>query len=323
MKTIDSTSFHFPDQQEVFHGKVRDVYTLGQDLLIMVVTDRISAFDVVLPRSIPFKGQVLNQIAAHFLMATADDVPNWMLAMPDPNVTAGIRCHPFKVEMVIRGYLCGHAWRMYRSGNRSICGVKLPSGLKENDPLPEPIITPTTKASEGHDRDLSRQEIIASGLVSESDYTILENYTHRLYRKGTAMAARQGLILADTKYEFGKDSQGKIRIIDEIHTPDSSRYFYADGFEYRQKKGLPQKQLSKEFLRQWLIENNFSGQPGQSLPVITDEMVESVSSRYIELYEQLIGQSFQPDTSSDPIQRIENNVLNWLRSRQQSDTVNS
>jgi phosphoribosylaminoimidazole-succinocarboxamide synthase len=315
MKTIDSTSFHFPDQQDVFHGKVRDVYTVGQDLLIMVVTDRISAFDVVLPRSIPFKGQVLNQIAAHFLMATAEEVPNWMLAMPDPNVTAGIRCHPFKVEMVIRGYLCGHAWRLYRSGNQSICGVKLPPGLKENDPLPEPIITPTTKASEGHDRDLSRQEIISGGLVCESDYTILENYTQRLYRKGRAMAARQGLILADTKYEFGRDASGQIRIIDEIHTPDSSRYFYADGFEQRQKKGLPQKQLSKEFLRQWLIENDFSGMPGQTLPVITDEIVERVSARYIELYEKLIGEPFQPDTSADPVQRIENNVLNWLKSR--------
>jgi phosphoribosylaminoimidazole-succinocarboxamide synthase len=312
MTAIQKTCFHFPGQTSVYHGKVRDVYTIDHDLLVMIVSDRISAFDVILPRPIPFKGQVLNRIAHHFMQATADVVPNWIIAMPDPNVTIGKKCAPFKVEMVIREYLSGHAWRTYQSGKRMLCGVKLPDNLKENDRLPEPIITPTTKASEGHDEDISRDEIISKAIVSKSDYEKLETYTHALFRRGSEMAALQGLILVDTKYEFGKDEDGNILLIDEIHTPDSSRYFYAEGYEDRQKKGEPQKQLSKEFLRQWLIENNFMGKEGQTVPPMKDEIVQMVSLRYIELFEKITGTPFRPDTSPEPLQRIEKNVTDWL-----------
>jgi phosphoribosylaminoimidazole-succinocarboxamide synthase len=313
MIAIEYTDFHFPEQTSVYRGKVRDVYTIGEDLLVMIVSDRISAFDVILPRPVPYKGQALNQLAFHFMQATAELVPNWMIAMPDPNVTIGKKCTPFKVEMVIRGYLSGHAWRLYRSGKRMICGVSMPEGLKENDPFPEPIITPTTKAAEGHDEDLSREEIIRKGILSEDDWMILEKYTRNLFQKGTEMAKKQGLILVDTKYEFGKDKEGNILLIDEIHTPDSSRYFYSEGYESRQKNGQPQKQLSKEFLRQWLIENNFMGQEGQKVPEMTDEIVNSVSERYIELFEKITGKKFVPDTSADPLSRIERNVISWLK----------
>ncbi len=308
---IQETHFNLPNQTAFYKGKVRDVYSVADKYLVMVVTDRISAFDVVLPRPIPFKGQVLNQIAAKFLEATKDIVPNWVLAVPDPNVTIGVKCEPFMVEMVIRGYLAGHAWREYKSGKRSICGVAMPDGLKENDRLPEPIITPSTKATEGHDLDISREEIIAQGLVNENDYHKLEEYTLRLFQRGTEMAAQQGLILVDTKYEFGK-SGNIIYLMDEIHTPDSSRYFYAEGYEARQQKGEAQKQLSKEFVREWLIANNFMGDKGQTVPELTDEFITSVSDRYIELFEKITGNKFVKGDSTDVMKRIERNILSAL-----------
>lgn len=305
------TQFQFPNQTAFYKGKVRDVYTIGEDKLVMIASDRISAFDVVLPRAIPFKGQVLNQIAAHMLDATSDVVPNWKIASPDPNVTIGYRCEPYKVEMVIRGYLTGHAWRTYKSGARTLCGVALPEGLKEHDKLPEPIITPTTKASAGHDEDISREEIIRQGIVSEEEYIILEKYTRALYQRGTEIAAAQGLILVDTKYEFGKRN-GEILLMDEIHTPDSSRYFYKEGYEERQQRGEQQKQLSKEFVREWLIANNFMGKEGQTVPEMTDEYVNSVSERYIELYEQVTGKKFEKQDYTNALQRIERAVLSVL-----------
>lgn len=309
MKAIKETHFNFPKQTNFYKGKVRDVYTIDNQLMAMVVTDRISAFDVVLPEAIPFKGQVLNQIAAKFLAATQDIVPNWVLATPDEMVTIGRICEPFKVEMVIRGYLAGHASREYNLGKRSVCGVALPEGLKENDKLPMPIITPTTKAAVGHDEDISKEDILAKGIVSLQDYEKLEAYTHALYKRGTEMAAERGLILVDTKYEFGKVGD-TIYLIDEIHTPDSSRYFYADGYEKRQEAGEPQKQLSKEFVRKWLIENNFQGKDGQVVPTMTADIVNSISERYIELYEQITGDKFLKNTSSDILNRIETNVNN-------------
>lgn len=311
MKAIKETNFNFPQQSNFYKGKVRDVYTIDDQLMAMVVTDRISAFDVVLPEAIPFKGQVLNQIAAKFLAATQDIVPNWVLATPDEMVTIGRICEPFKVEMVIRGYLAGHASREYALGKRAVCGVALPEGLKENDKLPEPIITPTTKAAVGHDEDISKEDILAKGIVSLLDYEKLEAYTHALYKRGTEMAAERGLILVDTKYEFGKVGD-TIYLIDEIHTPDSSRYFYADGYETRQQSGEPQKQLSKEFVRKWLIENGFQGKDGQVVPEMTEEIVGSISERYIELYEQITGDKFVKNTSSNILQRIETNVNNAL-----------
>lgn len=305
---------NLPEITNFYRGKVRDVYTIGDKYLVMLASDRISAFDVVLPRGIPYKGQVLNQTAAHFLQATSDLVPNWLLATPDPNVSLGLKCTPFKVEMVIRGYLAGHAAREYKAGKRMLCGVHLPEGLKENDKLPEPIITPTTKASEGHDEDISREEILNQGIVSEQDYTILEEYTRKLFAKGTEMAAERGLILVDTKYEFGKDADGKIRLIDEIHTPDSSRYFYAEGYEQRQQSGEAQKQLSKEFVRQWLIANGFQGQVGQVVPTMTDEFLTDVSLRYRELYEQISGKAFVPRPSGENIEDIEARITTALTS---------
>ncbi len=310
-QTIAATDFHFPGQTAVYKGKVRDVYRIENKLLVMVVSDRISAFDVILPRTIPYKGQVLNQLAAHFLHETASLVPNWVLATPDPNVTIGRLCDPYKVEMVIRGYLAGHAWRTYASGKRELCGVILPDGLKENDPLPEPIITPTTKSDHGHDEDISREEIIRKGIVSRDDYEVLEQYTRLLYRKGSEMAAEKGLILVDTKYEFGH-SGDKIVLIDEIHTPDSSRYFYAEGYQARQIRGEPQQQLSKEFLRQWLIQHHFQGLEGQLVPVMDDEIVLEVSSRYIELFEKITGRSFEKSVTSDILARVEKNILRYL-----------
>jgi phosphoribosylaminoimidazole-succinocarboxamide synthase len=307
MKAIKETHFNFPKQTNFYKGKVRDVYTIDNQLMAMVVTDRISAFDVVLPEAIPFKGQVLNQIAAKFLAATQDIVPNWVLATPDEMVTIGRICEPFKVEMVIRGYLAGHASREYALGKRSVCGVALPEGLKENDKLPQPIITPTTKAAVGHDEDISKEAILAQGIVSEQ----LERYTHALYQRGTEIAAERGLILVDTKYEFGKVGD-TIYLIDEIHTPDSSRYFYADGFEERQKNNEPQKQLSKEFVRKWLIENGFQGKDGQVVPLMTEEIVNSISERYIELYEQITGDMFFKNPTSSIANRIETNVNNAL-----------
>jgi len=295
---LQKTDFQFPQQTKVYHGKVRDVYFIGEDLLVMVASDRISAFDVILPEPIPFKGQVLNQIAGHMLDATSAVVPNWKIASPDPNVTIGHRCEPFKVEMVIRGYLTGHAWRTYKSGLRTLCGVSLPEGLKEHDKLPSPIITPTTKADEGHDQDISKEEIIAQGIVSAEDYAMLEKYTHALYQKGTEIAAEQGLILVDTKYEFGKKN-GQILLMDEIHTPDSSRYFYAEGYQKRQDSGEQQRQLSKEFVREWLIENNFMGKEGQNVPEMSAEWIQEISQRYIELYEKVIGRPFEPMLLSD------------------------
>lgn len=313
-QALVKTAFQFPGQKNLYEGKVRDVYNINDELLVMVVSDRISAFDVVLPKGIPFKGQVLNQIAAKFLDATADIVPNWKLATPDPNVTVGIYCEPFKVEMVIRGYLTGHAWREYRSGKRSLCGVQLPEGMVENQKFPEPILTPTTKASHGHDEDISREEIIASGLVSQSDYEKLEDYTRKVFQRGTEMAAAKGLILVDTKYEFGM-SNGQIYLIDEIHTPDSSRYFYAAGYEERLARGEQQKQLSKEFVRQWLIENGFQGKDGQEIPFMPDDFVNSVTSRYIELFENITGDRFVRSDVSDLHTRIEQNVLAYLSKR--------
>jgi phosphoribosylaminoimidazole-succinocarboxamide synthase len=295
---LKGTQFNLPGQTSLYTGKVRDVYNIENEYLIMVVSDRISAFDVVLPRGIPYKGQVLNQIASKFLDATADIVPNWKIDSPDPNVTVGHMAQPYKVEMVIRGYVTGHAWREYRSGKRTLCGVPMPDGLKEHDKLPEPIITPTTKAAEGHDEDISREEILASGLVTEADYAQLEEYTRKLFQRGTEMAAAMGLILVDTKYEFGK-KDGKIMLIDEIHTPDSSRYFYADGYEERQARGEQQKQLSKEFVRQWLISHGFQGKEGQVVPEMPDAFVQEVSDRYIELFENITGEKFvKADTSS-------------------------
>jgi len=308
MKAIKETNFNFPRQSSFYKGKVRDVYTIDHRFMTMVVTDRISAFDVVLPEAIPFKGQVLNQIAAKFLKATADIVPNWVIDVPDEMVTIGRICEPFKVEMVIRGYLAGHAWREYSSGKRSVCGEVLPDGLKENDKLPEPIITPTTKAHVGHDEDISRADILAKGIVSIQDYDKLEAYTHALYKRGTEMAAERGLILVDTKYEFGKVGDD-IFLIDEIHTPDSSRYFYSGGYEERQHTGEPQKQLSKEFVRKWLIENGFQGKEGQVVPEMTPELVNSISERYIELYEQITGDRFVKNDDDNVLKRIEGNVL--------------
>lgn len=291
MKAIKTTNFEFPEQREIYHGKVRDVYSIGEELLLMVTTDRISAFDCILPKAIPYKGQVLNQIANHFLKATSNIIPNWVLAAPHSHVTIGKKCQAFKVEMVVRAYLCGHAWREYAAGKRILCGVEMPEGMKENDPFPEPIITPATKAEEGHDEDISREEIIEQGIVYESDYIALEKYSLQLFGRGTEMASDQNLILADTKYEFGKIGNN-IYLIDEIHTPDSSRYFYKEGYEERQKKGERQKQLSKEFVREWLIEHNFQGKEGQQMPEMPDEFVQAVSDRYIELYEKITGLSF-------------------------------
>jgi phosphoribosylaminoimidazole-succinocarboxamide synthase len=312
MKAIKETNFRLPGQTAFYRGKVRDVYSIGNKL-VMVASDRISAFDVVLPEAIPYKGQVLNQIAAKFLQATKDMVPNWLLAVPDPNVSIGLRCNAMPVEMVIRGYLAGHAWREYNSGKRTLCGVSLPEGLKENDKLPSPIITPTTKASEGHDQDISREEILAKGIVAKDDYEKMEKYTHALFRKGTEMAAQRGLILVDTKYEFGKLGN-EIYLIDEVHTPDSSRYFYMDGYEERQKKGEKQKQLSKEFVRQWLIENGFQGKEGQKVPEMTPEIVKGISERYIELFERVTGENFRKAETDQIYERIEKNILKALPS---------
>ena len=313
MTAIKETQFQFPKQSAFYKGKVRDVYTINDQYMAMVVTDRISAFDVVLPEAIPFKGQVLNQIAAKFLAATKDIVPNWVLNVPDEMVTIGRICEPFKVEMVIRGYLAGHAWREYSAGKRTVCGVSLPDGLKENDKLPSPIITPTTKAAVGHDEDISKEDILAKGIVSMFDFTHLENYTQALYKRGTEMAAERGLILVDTKYEFGKVGDD-IYLIDEIHTPDSSRYFYAEGYEERQLNNEPQKQLSKEFVRKWLIENGFQGKDGQSVPAMDDALINSISERYIELYEQITGDQFVKNESNDVLSRIEKNINTGINS---------
>jgi len=310
---IKETNFRFPNQQDFYRGKVRDIYYFS-DLLVMVASDRISAFDVVLPKAIPFKGQVLNQIAAKFLKATSDIVPNWITSSPDPNVSVGLKCQPYAVEMVIRGYLAGHAWREYKAGKRMLCGVALPDGLKENDRLPSPIITPTTKAMEGHDEDISREDILAQGIVVESEYKQLEAYTQALFARGTEMAATQELILVDTKYEFGK-LNSEIILIDEIHTPDSSRYFYKKGYEERQQSGETQKQLSKEFVRQWLIENGFQGKEGQAIPEMTDEVVNSISERYIELFEKVTGESFHKDGNQNTLERIETNISTYLQNR--------
>jgi phosphoribosylaminoimidazole-succinocarboxamide synthase len=310
-KTLTTTNFNLPGQTSVYHGKVRDVYDINNDILVMVASDRISAFDVVLPEGIPYKGQVLNQIAAYFLDATAEAVPNWKLAVPDPAVTVGYRCEGFRVEMIIRGYLAGSAWREYAAGAREICGVKLPEGLRENQRLPEPIITPTTKADAGHDENISREEIIARGIVSEADYTVMEQYTRRLFEIGTKMAAEKGLILVDTKYEFGKRGD-KVLLIDEVHTPDSSRYFYAEGYEERLAAGQPQRQLSKEFVRQWLMENGFMGRPGEKVPEMTPEVCKSISDRYIELYEHVTGKKFVKAEDGDAAKRIEANVVACL-----------
>ena len=311
-KAIVKTSFQFPGQQGFYVGKVRDVYNIKDEILLMIVTDRISAFDVVLPEGIPYKGQVLNQIAAKFLDATSDIVPNWKVAVPDPMVTAGIKCEPFKVEMVIRGYLSGHAWREYKAEKRILCGVAMPENMKENDKFPSPIITPTTKEAVGHDEDISKEEIISLGLVSKSDYKQLENYTYRLFQRGSEMAEKMGLILVDTKYEFGK-KDGKIILIDEIHTPDSSRYFYKSGYEERQLAGLPQKQLSKEFVREWLMEHGFQGKEGQNVPEMTEQIVTSISERYIELYENITGEKFVKADASNVLQRVEENLTNFLK----------
>ena len=312
--TITDTNFNFPGQKSVYKGKVREVYALENDLLVMIATDRLSAFDVVMPRGIPYKGQILNQIATKMMEATKDIVPNWLTATPDPNVAIGQSCEPFKVEMVIRGYLSGHAAREYKAGKRILCGVSMPEGLKENDAFPAPIITPATKAEMGdHDEDISREDILARGIVSKEDYEVLEKYTYALFERGTALAAQRGLILVDTKYEFGKTASGEIVLIDEIHTPDSSRYFYADGYEERQAAGEAQKQLSKEFVRQWLISQNFQGLEGQTLPEMSDEYIASVSERYIELYENITGETFVKAPLDNIQSRIEENVLNFLK----------
>ena len=312
--TITDTNFEFPNQKTLYKGKVREVYTLKDDLLIMVATDRLSAFDVVMPKGIPYKGQILNQIATKMMEATADLVPNWLLAIPDPNVAVGHSCEPFKVEMVIRGYMSGHAAREYKMGKRMLCGMPMPEGMKENDAFPNPMITPATKAEMGdHDEDISREEIIKRGIVSEADYLVLEDYTRKLFQRGSEIAASRGLILVDTKYEFGKTKQGEIVLIDEIHTPDSSRYFYADGYEARQATNAPQKQLSKEFVRQWLISNDFQGLEGQSIPHMSDEYIKSVSERYIELYENITAEPFEKAEVTNIQSRIETNVLNYLK----------
>ena len=312
MRALTTTDFHFNGQKSVYHGKVRDVYNINDDLIVMVATDRISAFDVVLPKGIPFKGQVLNQIAAKFLDATADICPNWKLATPDPMVTVGLKCEGFRVEMIIRSILTGSAWRAYQEGCRELCGVKLPDGMRENERFPEPIVTPTTKADEGHDLNISKEEIIRQGLVSKEDYEVIEDYTRRLFKRGQEIAAKQGLILVDTKYEFGK-RDGKIYLIDEIHTPDSSRYFYSDGYQERFEKGEPQRQLSKEFVREWLMDNGFQGKEGQQVPEMTDEIVKSISDRYIELYEHITGEKFVAEESDKLEERIERNVLQFLQ----------
>ena len=315
MKALTSTNFNFDGQKSVYHGKVRDVYNINDDLIVMVATDRISAFDVVLPKGIPFKGQVLNQIAAQFLDSTTDICPNWKLATPDPMVTVGLKCEGFKVEMIIRSILTGSAWRDYKNGVREICGIQLPDGMKENERFPEPIITPTTKADEGHDLNISKEEIIAQGLVSAEDYAIMEDYTRKIFARGQEIAAKHGLILVDTKYEFGK-RDGKVYLIDEIHTPDSSRYFYAEGYEEKLAKGEPQRQLSKEFVRQWLISHNFMNEPGQVMPEMTDEYINSVSERYIELYEHITGNKFVKPTDSEDINKlIQDNINNYLATR--------
>ncbi|MBA4743755.1 MAG: phosphoribosylaminoimidazolesuccinocarboxamide synthase [Muricauda sp.] len=313
MNTLMSTDFNFPGQKSVYKGKVREVYTLENDVLVMVATDRLSAFDVVMPNGIPYKGQILNQIATKMMKDTEDIVPNWLMATPDPNVAVGKACEPFKVEMVIRGYMSGHAAREYKAGKRLLCGVPMPEGMKENDKFPEPIITPATKAEKGdHDEDISKEDILKRGIVSKEDYEVLEKYTRALFQRGTEIAAKRGLILVDTKYEFGKTKDGQIVLIDEIHTPDSSRYFYADGYEERQEKGEPQKQLSKEFVRQWLISNGFQGLEGQSVPEMSDEYIESVSNRYIELYENITGEKFVKSDISDLQERILSNVTAYL-----------
>ena len=313
MKALTKTDFHFPEQQGVYHGKVRDVYNISGEKLVMVATDRISAFDVVLPKGIPFKGQMLNQIAAKFLDATADICPNWKMATPDPMVTVGVMCEGFPIEMIVRGYLCGSAWRAYKSGVREICGVKLPEGMKENQKFPTPIITPTTKAEIGeHDADISKEEILAKGLATPEEYAVLEKYTLALFRRGTEIAAARGLILVDTKYEFGKHN-GKIYLMDEIHTPDSSRYFYSEGYEERFIKGEAQKQLSKEFVREWLMNNGFQGKDGQQVPEMTDEIVTSISERYIELYEHITGEKFVKEDAGNIAERIEKNVTAYLK----------
>lgn len=312
MQSIVKTNFHLPGQKSFYKGKVRDVYNINDEYLVMIVSDRISAFDVVLPKGIPFKGQVLNQIAARFLDATADIVPNWKIATPDPNVTVGKMCEPFQIEMIIRGYLTGSSWRTYKKGARRICGVSIPDGMREHQRFEKPIITPTTKAETGHDEDISKEEILNQGLVSAEDYALLEKYTYELFQRGSEIADKMGLILVDTKYEFGK-KDGQIYLIDEIHTPDSSRYFYKEGYEERFAKGENQKQLSKEFVREWLMENNFQGQEGQQVPEMSDEFVAQVSNRYIELYEKITGKEFvKADLSVDIQQRIEKNILNWL-----------
>lgn len=312
--TITNTNFNFPGQKSVYKGKVREVYTLESDLLVMIATDRLSAFDVVMPKGIPYKGQILNQIATKMMRDTQDIVPNWLLATPDPNVAVGVACVPFKVEMVIRGYLSGHAAREYKAGNRMLCGVHMPNGMIENDAFPSPIITPATKAEKGdHDEDISRESILQKGIVTEEDYLILEDYTRKLFERGSEIATKRGLILVDTKYEFGKTKEGKIVLIDEIHTPDSSRYFYAQGYKEIQDRGEPQKQLSKEFVRQWLISNGFQGLEGQKVPDMTDDYIESVSERYIELYENISGETFVKADVTDIQKRIEENVINYLR----------
>lgn len=312
MKALTATDFHFDGQKSVYHGKVRDVYDINDDILVMIATDRISAFDVILPKGIPYKGQVLNQIASKFLDATADICPNWKLATPDPMVTVGLKCEGFRVEMIIRSILTGSAWRAYKNGCRELCGVKLPENMKENERFPEPIITPTTKADEGHDLDISKEEIIRQGIVSAEYYEVMETYTRQLFRRGQEIAQKHGLILVDTKYEFGK-RDGKVYLIDEIHTPDSSRYFYADGYEEKLANNQPQKQLSKEFVRQWLIEHDFMNEPGQTMPEITDEYANSVSERYIELYEHITGEKFVKAQDADDISaRIEKNVNAYL-----------
>lgn len=312
MKAIVKTDFNFPGQTSHYAGKVRDVYSIGNDYLIMVVSDRISAFDVVLPKGIPFKGQVLNQIAAKFLDATADILPNWKIAVPDPMVTVGHKCTPFKVEMVIRGYLSGHAWREYKEGKRTLCGVEMPEGMVENQKFPEPIITPTTKADEGHDEDISKEEIIAQGIVNKEDYELLESYTRAIFQRGTEIAEKMGLILVDTKYEFGK-KDGKIYLMDEIHTPDSSRYFYAEGYAERLAKGEKQKQLSKEFVREWLMANGFQGKEGQQVPEMTEDIINGITERYIELYENITGEVFVKGKCDDVNSRIEENINNWIK----------
>lgn len=312
MEAVTSTNFNFENQKSLYVGKVRDVYNIADEMLVMVVSDRISAFDVVLPKGIPFKGQILNTIAAKFLDATADIVPNWKISTPDPMVTLGKKCEPLKLEVIVRGYLAGSAWREYQSGARELCGVKLPEGMKENDKFPTPIITPTTKADEGHDENISKEEAIAQGIVSKEDYALLEKYAIALFQRGTEIAAKRGLILVDTKYEFGKIGN-EIILIDEIHTPDSSRYFYAEGYEERQAKGEKQRQLSKEFVREWLMENGFQGKEGQKVPEMTEEIVNSISERYMELYEQITGEKFERGDSTNIIERIENNVSKALK----------